>query len=336
MKKNSEINNAYNFNENNFDNFFAAALGKKDKNANEYSNIINNNEANDLSLIKPSLTREHFKKAMFGLCNLTLEISQESQMQFFSEAHNSAKNLQKWNFNCKEIHKQIAFLNPFISTSKMHIGNNDNEFAEKSKAENSYKNLSKNLNVANLNININSSNLNKNQENNFNKNSPNFVTANQDLLNYKSNRHKNKNNFKLDKNQNAFSFFASSNYSAIKKYLERRKAIKLEITKSNVNLSSINTTFVIMKDGLATSQRSKANDYISIGRQQINDDGLRPNDIMLFPTDPSISRSHFKILYKSFFEAETLFMEKLQILLNLLYVKKKQEAGNEGKLIFFI
>ena len=36
---------------------------------------------------------------------------------------------------------------------------------------------------------------------------------------------------------------------------------------------------------------------LTIGRQQINDLGMRPNDIMLNPTDASLSRSHSRIIY---------------------------------------
>jgi len=134
--------------------------------------------------------------------------------------------------------------------------------------------------------------------------------------------------------ENTLNFFRNSNFSYLKNFSKKRKTINLQIIKSNVSLNSISTSFIITSDGLASSQRSKNNEYISIGRQQINDDGIRPNDIMLFPTDPSISRSHFKILYKSFFFEQNLFFEKLQILLNILYTNyngfgKYQETYSE-------
>ncbi len=49
--------------------------------------------------------------------------------------------------------------------------------------------------------------------------------------------------------------------------------------------------------------RKDQRNFISIGRQQINENGERPNDIMMYPTDPSISRSHCKIYYKEYFDS---------------------------------
>jgi hypothetical protein len=43
-------------------------------------------------------------------------------------------------------------------------------------------------------------------------------------------------------------------------------------------------------------------DVTTIGRQQINQDMIRPNDIMLFPTDSSLSRCHLTIYHKNFFD----------------------------------
>jgi hypothetical protein len=75
----------------------------------------------------------------------------------------------------------------------------------------------------------------------------------------------------------------------------------LNIIKSNTEMNVINRTFVITENGIPCSLKTHNTDYISVGRQQINDQGIRPNDIMLFPTDPSISRSHFKIFHKEYF-----------------------------------
>ena len=52
-----------------------------------------------------------------------------------------------------------------------------------------------------------------------------------------------------------------------------------------------------MKD----SVRKPSDGFFKIGRQQITESGLRPNDLMLPPSDRAISRSHCQIDYKSFF-----------------------------------
>lgn len=43
-------------------------------------------------------------------------------------------------------------------------------------------------------------------------------------------------------------------------------------------------------------------DITTIGRQQTNQDMIRPNDIMLLPTYSSLSRSHLTIYHKTFFD----------------------------------
>jgi hypothetical protein len=77
--------------------------------------------------------------------------------------------------------------------------------------------------------------------------------------------------------------------------------IRLNILKSHVPMNVICRDFIITSDGLPCSQKTHNTHFVSVGRQQINDQGIRPNDIMLFPTDPSISRTHFKIYHKEFF-----------------------------------
>lgn len=103
--------------------------------------------------------------------------------------------------------------------------------------------------------------------------------------------------------------------------LQQSKII-LKIKKSNTNLSFINKTYIITEEGVKCSQKTGNRHYTSIGRQQVNDDGQRPNDIMLFPTDPSISRSHCKIFHESYFQETKAFNEKL-IYMVAFSVKKK-------------
>jgi hypothetical protein len=117
------------------------------------------------------------------------------------------------------------------------------------------------------------------------------------------------------------------NFNSVSRYDLRRKdetKIILTIIKSNISLPMINKTYVITERGLACSQKTHNTQYISIGRQQINDQGIRPNDIMLFPTDPSISRSHFKIFHKDYYESINLFKKKLNSMLMLTLSDKNK------------
>jgi hypothetical protein len=93
--------------------------------------------------------------------------------------------------------------------------------------------------------------------------------------------------------------------------------MKLDILKSHTKLYTINTKFVITERGIDCSQKTHNNHFISVGRQQVNDQGIRPNDIMLFPTDPSISRSHFKIFHKEYFEKQKSFEDTLMTMIKL-------------------
>ena len=81
------------------------------------------------------------------------------------------------------------------------------------------------------------------------------------------------------------------------------KHISLTLLKSNIGQNSIlNRTFLISSNGLEGTLRKDKRDFISLGRQQVNEQGERPNDIMMYPTDPSISRTHCKIFYREFYE----------------------------------
>jgi hypothetical protein len=109
---------------------------------------------------------------------------------------------------------------------------------------------------------------------------------------------------------------------------QHEKMVILKILKSNAPLTMINTTFVIKENGLELSQKTHGQNYISIGRQQINEQGIRPNDIMLFPTDPSISRSHFKIYYKSYFNSLKEVKEGSELLIKYILSKSCQKINN--------
>lgn len=105
-----------------------------------------------------------------------------------------------------------------------------------------------------------------------------------------------------------------SQYNIVQKH---DNYIKISLIKSNVDLKTVACEFYIGENGLSCSQKTYGRDYISFGRQQIDDQYKRPNDIMLFPTDPSISRSHLKVFYKKTFSEINNYNEKEKILLKL-------------------
>ena len=78
--------------------------------------------------------------------------------------------------------------------------------------------------------------------------------------------------------------------------------LKVLCTSENVDLRCVPNSYVIGENGLNCSMKNHNRDVTTIGRQQINQDMVRPNDIMLFPTDSSLSRCHLTIYHKSFFD----------------------------------
>ena len=95
----------------------------------------------------------------------------------------------------------------------------------------------------------------------------------------------------------------------------------LKLVNSNVDLCTCSNMFYIGENGLDCSMRNFSKQYISIGRQQINEEFIRPNDIMLFPTDPSISRSHFKILHQNIFFERKKYFENVDLLVRASHSK---------------
>lgn len=78
--------------------------------------------------------------------------------------------------------------------------------------------------------------------------------------------------------------------------------LKVLCTSENVDLRCVPTSYIIGENGLNCSMKNHNRDVTTIGRQQINQDMIRPNDIMLFPTDSSLSRSHLTVYHKLFFD----------------------------------
>ena len=78
--------------------------------------------------------------------------------------------------------------------------------------------------------------------------------------------------------------------------------LKVLCTSENVDLRCVPNSYIIGENGLNCSMKNHNRDVTTIGRQQINQDMVRPNDIMLFPTDSSLSRCHLTIYHKNFFD----------------------------------
>jgi hypothetical protein len=78
--------------------------------------------------------------------------------------------------------------------------------------------------------------------------------------------------------------------------------LKVLCTSENVDLRCVPNSYIIGENGLNCSMKNHNSDVTTIGRQQINQDMIRPNDIMLFPTDSSLSRCHLTIYHKNFFD----------------------------------
>ena len=59
--------------------------------------------------------------------------------------------------------------------------------------------------------------------------------------------------------------------------------------------------FIVDENGVFGSEKNTDTEEIIIGRQQINGNNIRPNDIVLPAQDRAISRIHCKLNYKSCF-----------------------------------
>ena len=107
------------------------------------------------------------------------------------------------------------------------------------------------------------------------------------------------------------------------KYLNKNSPyITLKLIDSCVDLRTCTNKYFIGENGIDCSMKNHHNEYISIGRQQINENAIRPNDIMLFPTDPSISRSHFKIFHQDLFNEFNRYKINID-LINRIFKKNK-------------
>ena len=93
--------------------------------------------------------------------------------------------------------------------------------------------------------------------------------------------------------------------------------LKVLCTSDNVDLRCVQNNYIIGANGLDCSMKNHDRDITTIGRQQINPEMIRPNDIMLFPSDSSLSRCHLTVYHKNFFEEIKKYKEDVDITLRI-------------------
>ena len=93
--------------------------------------------------------------------------------------------------------------------------------------------------------------------------------------------------------------------------------LKVLCTSENVDLRCVNSSYIIGENGLNCSMKNYNREITTIGRQQINQEMIRPNDIMLFPTDSSLSRCHLTVYHKLFFDEIKKYKHDLDITLRI-------------------
>ena len=64
--------------------------------------------------------------------------------------------------------------------------------------------------------------------------------------------------------------------------------------------------YYVTQSGLLNSPRVPQDGFVNVGRQQINEEGKRPNDVMLPASDRAISRCHCRLDYRQWFRSRTL------------------------------
>ena len=108
--------------------------------------------------------------------------------------------------------------------------------------------------------------------------------------------------------------------------------LKVLCTSENVDLRCVNTSYIIGENGLNCSMKNYNRDVTTIGRQQINQEMVRPNDIMLFPTDSSLSRCHLTVYHKIFFDEIKKYKHDVDITLR---ISKKSKYSSLPPQIWF-
>lgn len=76
----------------------------------------------------------------------------------------------------------------------------------------------------------------------------------------------------------------------------------VRIKVKNFNLNTVNAPVIretiLTKNGIIGSERNSAVQGMIIGRLEVGEDGLKPNDIILPNSDRAVSRVHACMIYK--------------------------------------
>jgi len=88
-----------------------------------------------------------------------------------------------------------------------------------------------------------------------------------------------------------------------------------QILRSTADQITQPIDYFVTSSGLQNSLRSPQDGFVNIGRQQINEEGKRPNDITLPASDRAISRCHCRLDYRQFFRARSLPEEYVAFLM---------------------
>ena len=107
---------------------------------------------------------------------------------------------------------------------------------------------------------------------------------------------------KYEYNTNDIKHYFDDNHLKLTQKNQPYIELKVLCTSENVDLRCVANSYIIGENGLDSSMKNHNRDVTTIGRQQINNEMIRPNDIMLFPTDSSLSRCHLTIHHKNFFD----------------------------------
>ena len=168
----------------------------------------------------------------------------------------------------------------------------------------------------------------KNNKDNNKKSSNTFFEIDDDELDITMNKNQDSTSNKLiNEIIQSFNTFNYSEYD-IKHYFDDNHLnltqktdpyieLKVLCTSENVDLRCVPNSYIIGEGGLNCSMKNHNRDVTTIGRQQINQDMIRPNDIMLFPTDSSLSRCHLSVYHKKFFDEMKKYKKDIEITLRI-------------------
>ena len=82
--------------------------------------------------------------------------------------------------------------------------------------------------------------------------------------------------------------------------------VPTQILRSAADQLAQTSDYYVTDAGLLHSPRSPQDGFVNIGRQQTNEEGKRPNDIMLPASDRAISRCHCRLDYRQWFRSRKM------------------------------